>query len=197
MNETLKNYIINSKLFTIKDHKKNTILFNEGQICDRIFYVISGTVEIKTYTYNEKEETINIVKEKELFGDILVFTDDPRYLGHGICKTNVKLAYITREDFIKLCKDEQFLSHYLHIICNKSLALRKQNKLLCHKNIRDRILFYLSMKQNELNTNIIELNSINELSNILSLPRPSVSRELINMVNDNIIKKEKNTITLL
>ena len=146
MNDTLKNYIINSKLFTIKDHKKNTILFNEGQICDRIFYVISGTVEIKTYTYNEKEETINIVKEKELFGDILVFTDDPRYLGHGICKTNVKLAYITREDFIKLCKDELFLSHYLHIICNKSLTLRKQNKLLCHKNIRDRILFYLSMK---------------------------------------------------
>ena len=197
MNDTLKNYIINSKLFTIKEYKKNTILFNENQICDKIFYLISGTVEIKTYTYNEKEEIINIIKETELFGDILVFTDDPRYLGHGICKTNVKLAYITKENFIQLCKDEQFLNYYLRIICNKSLTLRKQNKLLCHKNIRDRILYYFSTIQNELNSNIIEINSINELSNILSLPRPSVSRELINMAKDNIIKKDKNKITLL
>ena len=147
---------------------KNEPLF-DGKTIDYYNEIIQGHVHFKLLTEDEKVKvrTIRalgmaygndpidyasyiIIKEKELFGDILVFTDDPRYLGHGICKTNVKLAYITREDFIKLCKDEQFLSHYLHIICNKSLALRKQNKLLCHKNIRDRILFYLSMKQKDL-----------------------------------------------
>ena len=49
----------------------------------------------------------------------------------------------------------------------------------------------------ENKSRVIYIKSINELANILSLPRPSVSRELINMVNDKIITKEKNIITLL
>lgn len=197
MNNILNKYLYDTQYFTIREYTKNKVLFNEGEICDKIYYVISGTIEIKTYTYNEKEETITVVNDNDFFGDILAFTNQRRFLGHGICTTNVKLAYITKENLLSLCKDEQFLEFYLHNICNKSIEIKKQNKLLCHKNIRDRILHFLEEKSMENKSRVIYIKSINELANILSLPRPSVSRELINMVNDKIIKKEKNIITLL
>ena len=68
-----------------------------------------------------------------------------------------------------------------------------ENKI---KDLSDEIIV-LEEKSMENKSRVIYIKSINELSNILSLPRPSVSRELINMVNDKIITKEKNIITLL
>ena len=197
MDNFINKYIYNNSMFTIKKYKKNQILFNEGEICDKIFFVIDGCVEIKTYTYNEKEEIITVLKENEWFGDVLAFTDDKKYLGIGICKSNSIIAYITSSSLLKLCKDEDFLRYYLKNICNKTIQIKKQNKLLCHKNIRDRILHYFEEKMIETKSRTITLTSINDLSNILSLPRPSVSRELKNMVDDGIINKEKNIITLL
>ena len=97
MNNILNKYLYDTQYFTIREYTKNKVLFNEGEICDKIYYVISGTIEIKTYTYNEKEETITVVNDNDFFGDILAFTNQRRFLGHGICTTNVKLAYITKE----------------------------------------------------------------------------------------------------
>ena len=36
MNNNFENYIYNSNYFTIKNYKKGSILFNEGDICKNI-----------------------------------------------------------------------------------------------------------------------------------------------------------------
>ena len=190
MNKFFNEYIYNKEYFTIKEYKKGTILYNEGDICNNIYYVIKGTVIIKTYTTLEKEEIISIIKENELFGDILAFSDSLKYLGLVECNENTKVAYISKNKLLKLCQEDiSFLELYLNIICNKSLAIKQQNKLFAHKNIRDRIMYYFDSLKHKMKSNIIYISSINDLANTLSIPRPSVSRELINMENDNLIIK--------
>ena len=90
-----------------------------------------------------------------------------------------------------------FLEAYLEELSNTSLFIKQQNKLLIHKNIKDRILYYFSSMAKKQHSRTIKIPSVTKLAMILSLPRPSVSRELTNLENENIIIKKKNTITLL
>ena len=188
-------YIYDNNYFTIKNYKKGTILFNEGDICSNIYFVIKGSIIIKTYTTLEKEEIISIIKDSEWFGDILAFSDSLKYLGLVECSENTTVAYISKSKLLDLCsKDINFLELYLNNICNKSLLIKQQNKLFAHKNIRDRIMYYFDSLKNKSNSNVIYISSINDLASILSIPRPSISRELKNMEEDLLIIKSKKKV---
>ena len=79
---------------------------------------------------------------------------------------------------------------------DNAIDIKQQNKLLAHKNIKDRILYYFNTLSAKQNSKTIIVPSITKLALKLSLPRPSVSRELTNLVNEGLIMKVKNIITL-
>ena len=82
--------------------------------------------------------------------------------------------------------NKKFLEAYMKIICEEAISIKQQAKLLAHKNIRDRIMFYLTSHQKD---RIVYINSVTDLANHLSIPRPSISRELTNMELDGLIKR--------
>lgn len=174
----------------IKEYKKDSIVFNEHDICDRIYILIKGRVTIKTATNLEKEETITTLNQGDIFGDVLIFSSRPYYLGYAVCDTKSTIGYIKKELLLTiLTNNSNTLEKYLKLITSKSMEFKFQSKLLAHKNIRDRILYYLNYTKNEHNQ--VSVKSINGLSSSLALPRPSVSRELIKLENEGIIKKIK------
>ncbi len=192
--QSLLSYISKYNL-PIKELSSGDILFNEGKPCDKIGVVIKGELIISTITYNEKEETFNTIKEGEMFGDLLIFSKNPVYLGDVVAKRKTSVIIISKQKLITLLStDEEFLNIYMGIICNKAVDIKKQAKLLSHKNIEDRILFYLKLK--DTGNHIIKYDTITNLSMELSLPRPSVSRSLSNLEVKGYIAKSKHTITL-
>ena len=72
-------------------------------------------------------------------------------------------------------------------VADKSIAIKLQAKLLSHKNIEDRIMYYLNTLSEE--KNYVYIKSVTDLSKILSLPRPSVSRSLSNLEDKGLIKR--------
>ncbi len=187
-----------SSYFLTKEYPASSVIFSEGNHCEGLSFVISGQVLIVTQTYNEKEEIINVINEMEVFGDILCFSTNPVYLGTGIAKKKTKILYLTTNNFYSLAKTNQaFLKYVLNIISDKTLIIKNETKLLCHKNIKDRLIYYLSFLSKKTNNKTIRIESVEKLANELSLPRPSVSRELSRLVRDGLIIKNKNIITLL
>ena len=172
----------------IKVYKAKDVVFNEESDCH--------VIEL---TYTEKEETITILKDKAYFGDILAFSNDNRYLGHGICFKRTIVRYITKDNILKLFKTNfKFLEAYLMLISTKALNLKQENKLFKHKNIEDRLIYYFKIESNRFNSSKICIDSVSNLARILSLPRPSVSRSLSKMEKKNIIaKKNENNKTYI
>lgn len=174
-------------LFHIRNYDPNQVVFDEGGICRNIGIVLQGELLIKTYTYNIKEETITIVKENNLFGQFLIFSNSPFYLGIGITSKKTKIAFINKDNLIKLLSNNKiFLESYMKVICSETIAIKQQAKLLAHKNIRDRIMYYLN---NHAKDKVAYIPSVTYLANAISIPRPSVSRELTNMELENLIKR--------
>lgn len=187
-NEQLNQYI------KYREYKSNQIVFDEQSFCDYLGIIIEGEILIKTYTYYGKEEIINLVQENDLFGQFLLFSSQPLYLGTGIANRKTKIAVIKKAALMKLFSENQaFLEAYLNQICSESLKIKQQAKLLAHKNIRDRIMYYFKLYQKN---QIITIKSVTDFANILSIPRPSLSRELIKMEQEGLIKKINKQIYL-
>lgn len=179
-------------------YNKNQIIFSEGEKCTKIGIIIEGEITISTITHLEKEETFTIVKKGDIFGNSLIFSSSPYYLGDIIANQKTTICFINKDDLIKeLSNDPILLESYINTISDKAIRIKQQNKLLAHKNIRDRILYYFTLQSKKQNSTIIKLPSITKLSTELSLPRPSVSRELSKMEDDKLIIRKLKLCKLL
>lgn len=185
------------QIFNIKQYDTNEVVFLENDLCNKVGFLLQGSIKIITYTMNQKEEIITIINDKSfLIGQYLLFSNNPYYLGDGISLNKTKIAWISKKHLLELfTKNKEFLNAYLEIICNESFIIKQQVKLLAHKNIKDRIMYYLNnnmiIKDNK---RLVKIKSVKNLSDLLSLPRPSVSRELSNLEKEGIIIKINNII---
>jgi CRP-like cAMP-binding protein len=186
------------KYFKIIDYKKEDIIFNEGEVCDHLSFVLDGEISVRTYSLNGKEEILNIIYPGGIFGDIISYSNKTTYIGHIISNRNSVVAHIKKTDWITLIqKDETLLINFLNHLTNKTFKTKMDNKLLLHKNIEDRIYFYLNTQIDKKKTRKIYITSVINLANELNLPRPSVSRSLSNMETKGLIKRNKKEIEVL
>ena len=169
--------------------KQNQILFHEGEECKSIFIIIEGQITILNYSINGNEEIISILNKNDVFANALIFSNNNYYLGEIIATKPTKLAIINKNELISLLQNNKsFLECYINLIAEKTIKFTIKTKLLSHKNIRSRIIYYL-----EINNYSIKKN-ISFLAKELVLPRPSVSREISKMINEDIIYIKNNKI---
>ena len=194
LNVDLKRY---EKDFKIKKYPVNTLIFQEGEECNHLGIILKGQLIISTLTALDKEYVINILNKNDLFGDTLLFSEKTLYLGDGIVSKDLEVLLISKNLLLEMFKDQTFLLNFLSIIAKKSTDLRNRLKLLSHKSIEERILFYLDSEKKRLKTNKIPIKSKEVLAKLLNIPRPSLSRELIKLKDKGIIDYNRYNITLL
>lgn len=185
---------LEGKIFT---YERNEIIKNEGDICNSIFYVIEGEVKIYTYSYKENIYLINTLKEKQIFAHQLLFASNNHFLGNIIASKKSKIKVISKLTFLNACKDTNFLESYLNNVSDNFISLQNRLKILSQKSIREKILFYLEQKSSNLKNKVIPVKSKLALAEYLNIPRPSLSRELINLRDEKLITFDRYSITLL
>ena len=184
-------------LYKIETFKKGSIIFNEGDICNTIGLIIDGEVHISTLTSNDKEYIISSLLKDDFFGENLLFNHNKEYLGDCISITDSTIIFISKENLFKLFDDKTILENYLILTSIKNTKLRNTLKLYSQKSITDRIMFYLMSESKKNNSNKISINGKESLAKLLNIPRPSLSRELVNLKNKGIINFDKYSITIL
>ena len=117
-----------------------------------------------------------------MFGDLLLFSSSNLYLGHCICKKDSTIRYISKDNLLKLFNDKYILESYLNNISNKAQNIKKENKLLKHNNLEDRIIHFLLEESIHQKSNIIKIKNITTLASILSIPRESLSRSIRSLI---------------
>lgn len=187
--------VLLSKYTKIVHYHTGDIVFNQGEICQHIGFIEMGEIDVITITHTEKEETITSLFKGDAFGDLLLFSNHPYYLGHAICKKETMVRYIEKEQLQLLFQNQDFLNAFLSMISNKAMQLKNENKLLRHGNLKDRIMHYLIEEQLRTQSSIIQIKNISTFANMLSFARPTVSKALQQLVKEGeiqIYKKGQN-----
>ena len=172
---------------------KGNIIFHEGDVCESIGIIISGKIDIVSYSFQGKELLINSLKAGEIFGNNLIFSSSPIYKGDVVAKDKCVVAFINKENLVYLLQNNvEFLDLYLQAQSDKAKLLTARIQLLSFPNAEERLFYYASR-----NHNVIEFKNVTTLAATLGVQRETLSRLLTSLVERHLIKKEKGTITVL
>ena len=189
------------QVLTKKEHKlvkgyqvtKNSVINHEGDLCENVGVIISGKVDIVSYSFQGKEQILNSLKAGDIFGNNLIFSSEPIYRGDVIAKEKSVIAFINKENLIYLLQNNQeFLTLYLKAQSDFGKSLNARIQLLSFTNAEERLVYYASK-----NDNVIVFKNVTTLAAQIGIQRETLSRLLTSLVKRHLIKKEKGKITFL
>lgn len=193
--ENIFSYIKYSEI----SYNKGQILFQEGDICENIGIIEEGIVQLERIYSSGKVIILNKLSKGDVFGEALVISSKALYPATVIAKSDCKIIFINRKEILKLCSaNERILENFITLLSDKVIMLNKKVKSTSLKSIKHKVVDYILDKSTMLDSNVIKLNESKEdIAGYLGIPRPSLSRELIKLRDENIIEFDRNSITIL
>lgn len=188
-------------VLTKKEHKlvkgyqvtKNSVIHHEGDTCESIGVIVSGKVDVVSYSFQGKELVLNSLKAGEIFGNNLIFSSEPIYKGDVIAKEKCVIAFINKENLLFLLQNNKdFLELYLKAQSDFGKSLNARIQLLSFTNAEERLQYYASK-----NDNVIVFKNVTTLAAQIGIQRETLSRLLTSLVKRHLIKKEKGKITFV
>ena len=177
----------------IVSYDKGTIIFHEGDKCEFVCFVLSGEIEISSYTRKGNKIVYNQLSENSVFGNNLIFSDDNTYKGNVKCIKKCTLGMLNRTALLYVLRqNSDFLIEFLKIQSNFGKALNSKLKVFTIKDIEERFLYYLVLNKNHL-----YIKSVTDLAKNLFLTRETTSRLISKLVDKKIIARKGHIIYLL
>ena len=191
--------ILKSINFNLMSFNKGATIALEGDKCLNIGIVIIGNVEIQRLYLSGKVITMTKLSSGNIFGEVIIFSTMNTYPASIVSSDNSQIMFISKKDIIKLCSiNTSMLNNFMGLLSNKILMLNRKIKTMSYQTIKQKIANYILEQYSSQKSLLIKLPlSRKEMADYLGIPRPSLSRELINMKNDEIIDFHKNTIKIL
>ncbi|MBP2033687.1 CRP-like cAMP-binding protein [Clostridium algifaecis] len=190
---------LNKVNYTICNYSREEVIAFEGSNCSSIGIVLSGNVEVQRIYASGKSITMGVLREGNIFGEVVVFSNKNTYPSTIISSHNSTVMFISKANILKLCNLAPiFLKNFMTLLSNKILMLNKKLKNISYQTIRQKITYFILDEYKVQNKLTIKLDMTKKsLAEQLGIPRPSLSRELLNMERENLIHMNKNIITII
>lgn len=185
--------------YSIKEYDKDETIAIEGDLCNKIGIVLNGAVEIQKIYESGKSLTIATLIEGKIFGEAIIFSTKTTYPSTIMACTKAIILFIPKDSIMHLCSTNSlFLNGFMSLLSNKILMLNKRLKNMSYHTIREKLSNYI-LEEHEAQKNLtFKMNkSKKQLSEMLGIPRPSLSREFIKLREEGIIDFDRNSITIL
>ena len=197
-NEEIEKLILNIT-YSVKTYRKGEIIANEEDDCNSLGFVLDGTIEIQRIYLSGKQITLKRLSNGDVFGEALIFSKKSKYPSTVISFSESSILYISKVDILKLCTmDEKVLGNFMSSLSNKIFILNSKIKSIAFKSIKHKVInFILEQAKNQKSEIITLQESKEEIASSLGIPRPSLSRELMNLRDLNYIEFNRNIIKIL
>lgn len=199
MNGTEIENVLKNTIVQLKDYNAGDIIAIEGNSCDSVGVILEGNIEIHKSFSSGKLVTINHFEIGNIFGEALLFSGSHTYPATIISSDSSKIMFIGRNDIIQLMTlDTRVLNNFVGVLSNRILMLNQRITNLSLDTLRKKITNMLLVEFKKQNSNYLTIPySRKKMAEMLNIPRPSLSRELVKMKDDGLIDFYKNDIKIL
>lgn len=178
-----------------KTYEKGSYIFNQGDIKGDLYFLIEGSILVAKFDSNGKRSIIQTFNNKGIFGEVYAYLNEPFDFSALVQKKSKILVIKEFRNLINEFMPKSFLINYIDLISKKCLVLSQKNQITNQFTLRQKIANFLLIE--EENNKIKLKQTREELADFLSTTRPSLSRELSNMADENIIKISGKDIYIL
>ncbi|NLF20834.1 MAG: Crp/Fnr family transcriptional regulator [Clostridiaceae bacterium] len=194
---------------------KGEIVVNEGDRCEGISSVVSGTLAVQKYSADGEYVTLNLLEPGDSFGEEFFFGSNKEYTYSIEAVSNAQVIHVPRDVMMNMLEnDEEVRDNFMRDLSDKVNAQYSRINILSQRNLRLKISRYLlelhyqtdeeeerrygyMQKKTPVSTASVELPVSKEVAaKLLAMPRPSFSRELVRMEKEGLIRVSGRVIWL-
>lgn len=196
--ENLKKIYEETK-YHINKYDKGEIIAHEEEECSTIGLILEGTIELQRIYPSGKYIVLNKLTLGDVFGEAIIFSRQENYPATVIALNQCSILYIDKVDMLELfSREKRILENFLELLSNKVLMLNSKIKNISFKNIKHRVINYILETMKLQKNSVIKLKESKEsIAAALGIPRPSLSRELINLRDMGYIDFDRSNIKIL
>ena len=190
--------IISKVKYTVKTYEKDAVIAMEDEECNSLGLILDGQVEVQRIYLSGKHIVLKRMTAGEVFGEAIIFSKINKYPATIISMSKSNVAFIKKEDIIQLCiLEESILKNFISLLSDKIFILNNKIKNISFKTVKQKVINYILEQMHEQKSSTIVLKANKEqISALIGIPRPSLSRELMKLRDEGIIDFDKNTITI-
>ena len=186
----------------IRRYKQREIIVSYGQPFQGVGIIASGRVTLTKEMYSGNRIIMGILDTGDIFGETVAFSDNRVWPMTVIAQEDCILLFLPPDKITGTCANicashSTLIMNMLQILSSRALMLNKKIEHISAKNIRGKISSYLLdiYRQTANDTFTIPMKR-HELADYLSIPRPSLSREMGLMRDAGIIEFNGSLITI-
>lgn len=192
------NFFPDDMQFSIKNYRKNDVLFRQGDTCDALYVVMSGSVKTEMITESGNLIPIEQIKAPRPLAPAFLFSDKNVFPVDVTAISEVELLRIPKTEVIRLMTVRpDFMQQFMTHNANRTQFLTQRLQLLSIKTIKGK-LAHLLLENYQLGgkTFVLDKNQT-ELAEYFGVARPSLARSISEMMDDGIISVNKKEYTVL
>ena len=181
--------ILKREAYLVRDYKKGEIIANQGEKCNSLSVILEGKAVIQTIYENGKVLTLSKFNVSDVFAEALLFSKDKEYPATVMAVENCKVLSLPKNTVLNIIQNNtKFTENILELLSQKIVILNRKINLVELDSIRRKVCKILLDNYKRNNSLIYKIASKKELAEELGIPRPSLSRELINMRDMGLIE---------
>lgn len=184
-----------------RSFEDGSYVFRQGETPKDLFLILEGSVMISKDFASGKRDVLFVVGQGEVFGEMFLFADTRTYWYDAIAQGKVRVLEIPWEFFYCFCSNacehhRMITRNMLEIQSEKNFTMTRKLHLLSGTTLRERIALWLMEQAAAGDTVKLTMNR-EELADYLGTTRPSLSRELMKMQQEQLIDADRNVIKII
>lgn len=185
-------------VYSIKSFPKNDVVFRQGDLCDALNILMSGSVKTEMITENGNIMGIEIIKAPRPLAPAFLFSSNNRFPVDVITLEEVEILRIPKNEVVRLMTlRPDFMQQFLTHNANRTQFLTNRLQLLSIKTIKGKIAHFLLEQADEYGDTFVLNRNQTELADFFGVARPSLARSISEMIQDGIITYAKREYKIL
>lgn len=185
-------------VYSIKSFPKNDVVFRQGDLCDALNILMSGSVKTEMITENGNIMGIEIIKAPRPLAPAFLFSTNNRFPVDVITLEEAEILRIPKNEVVRLMTlRPDFMQQFLTHNANRTQFLTNRLQLLSIKTIKGKIAHFLLEQADEYGDSFVLNRNQTELADFFGVARPSLARSISEMIQDGIIAYAKREYKIL
>ncbi|WRS28029.1 Crp/Fnr family transcriptional regulator [Oscillospiraceae bacterium MB08-C2-2] len=180
-------------------YQKDEMVFYQKDVPEKLLVLVEGSVAVCNDSSSGKRSIVAAFNQPgELFGEVFLFLNKREYDHYAQAVTASKVLQIPRDFLYHTCGEAcdyhtKLISNILSILAQKAYFLNQKLQILSCSTLRQKIAKILLQNAQPDGKVTLAMNR-EELADFLNTARPSLSRELMKMQDEDLLYIEKRHI---
>lgn len=186
----------------IVSYEKDELIFRQHDVPKKLLVLLEGAVVVGNDSSAGKRSIVATLDQPgELFGEVFLFLNKQEYDHYAQAVVPAQILQIPKDFLYHPCGENcgyhtKLISNMLSILAQKAYYLNRKLQIVSCATLRQKIAKVLLQNSSPDGRVTLSMNR-EELADFMNTARPSLSRELMKMQEDGIIKIEKRNIQII